>query len=149
MKIETAFWDTSALVPLCCQQSASAEARQVARRYGRMVVWWCTRVEAYGALARLRREGAFGENGFQQTVARLLALSRAWLEVLPTESVREGAEELLARRMIRAADALQVAAALVWCQGRPQRRVFVCLDQRLATAAAQTGFEVKGPAAGW
>jgi len=147
MKTETAFWDTSALVPLCCHQPASAEARHVARRYGRMVVWWCTRVEAYGALARLRREGSLSEKGFQQTVARLSLLSRAWLEVLPVESVRQRAEELLARQIIRAADALQLAAALVWCQGRPQRRVFVCFDQRLASAAAQTGFEVKEPVA--
>ena len=144
MKTETAFWDTSALVPLCCHQPASAEAQHVARRYGRMVVWWCTRVEAYGALARLRREGSLSENGFQQTVARLSLLSRAWLEVLPAESVRQRAEELLALQIIRAADALQLAAALVWCQGRPQRRVLVCFDQRLASAAAQTGFEVKG-----
>jgi hypothetical protein len=45
MKTESAFWDTSALVPLCCHQSATADARRLARRYGRMVVWWCARVE--------------------------------------------------------------------------------------------------------
>ena len=144
MKTKTAFWDTSAVVPLCCQQALSAEARLVAHRYGRMVVWWCTRVEAFGALARLRREGALSANGFQQTVVRLSVLSRAWLEVLPVESVCHQAEELLARQVIRAADALQLAAALVWCQGHPQRRVFVCFDQRLAAAATQVGFEVSG-----
>jgi len=143
MRTDTAFWDTSAVVPLCCYQTASAEARSLARHYGRMVVWWCTRVEAYGALARLRREGALTANGFQQTVARLSVLSRAWLEVLPVESVRQRAEELLARQIIRAADALQLAAALVWCQERPQRRVFVCFDQQLAGAATQVGFEVR------
>jgi uncharacterized protein len=144
MKTDTAFWDTSAVVPLCCYQAASAQARHLARHYSRMVVWWCTRVEAYGALARLRREGALTANGFQQTVTRLSVLSRAWLEVLPVELVRHGAEELLARQIIHAADALQLAAALVWCQGRPQRRVFVCFDQRLSGAATQVGFEVRG-----
>ena len=144
MKTDTVFWDTSAVVPLCCYQTASAQARHLARHYGRMVVWWCTRVEAYGALARLRRERALTANGFHQTVARLSALSRAWLEVLPVESVRQRAEELLARQVIHAADSLQLAAALVWCQGRPQRRAFVCFDQRLAGAATDIGFEVKG-----
>jgi predicted nucleic acid-binding protein len=142
MRTETAFWDTSAVVPLCCHQTASAEARRVAHRYGRMVVWWCTRVEAHDALTRLRREGALTTNGFQQTLARLSTLSRAWLEVLPVEEVRQRAEELLARQMIRAAAALQLAAALVWCQGNPQRRAFVCFDRRLAGAATQLGFEV-------
>src|SRR6516165_7671652 len=144
MRTETAFWDTSAIVPLCCYQTASAQARNLARHYGRMVVWWCTRVEAYGALARLRREGALTANGFQQTAARLSVLSRAWLEVLPVESVRQRAEELLASQIIHAADGLQLAAALVWCQGRPQRRAFVCFDRRLASAATKVGFEVRG-----
>jgi uncharacterized protein len=144
MTTDTAFWDTSAVVPLCCYQTTSAKARHLVRHYSRMVVWWCTRVEASGALARLRREGGLTVNGFQQTAARLWALSRAWMEVLPVESVRQGAEELLARQIIHAADALQLAAALVWCQGRPQRRVFVCFDQRLAGAARQVGFEVRG-----
>ncbi len=143
MKSETAFWDSSALVPLCCRQAASADARRLARRYGRMVVWWGTRVEALGALARLQREGALSENGFRQTRARLSVLSRAWSELLPVESVRQQAEELLVRYPIRAADALQLAAALVWCRGRPQRRIFVCFDQRLGEAASQTGFEVR------
>lgn len=131
-------------MPLCCYQTASAKARHLARHYSRMVIWWCTRVEAYGSLARLRREGALTAKGFPQTVASLSALSRAWLEVLPVESVRQGAEELLARQIIHAADALQLAAALVWCEGRPQRRVFVCFDQRLGGAATQVGFEVRG-----
>jgi uncharacterized protein len=143
MKTETAFWDTSALVPLCCHQSATADARGLARRYGRMVVWWCTRVEAYGALARLRRDGALTDSGFGQALSRLSVLSQAWLEVLPVESVREPAEELLVRHAIRAADALQLAAALVWCQGRPRRRPFVCFDRKLGGAAAQIGFEVR------
>jgi len=144
MRTETAFWDTSAIVPLCCYQTASAQARNLARHYGRMVVWWCTRVEAYGALARLRREGALTANGFQQTAARLSVLSRAWLEVLPVESVRQRAEDLLGSQIIHAADGLQLAAALVWCQGRSQRRVFVCFDQRLASAATEVGFEIRG-----
>ncbi len=117
MLSEAAFWDTSAVVPLCCHQAASGVAQRLARRYSRMVVWWGTKVEAHGALNRLHREGALTESSFRQTRARLSVLSRAWSEVLPVELVREQAEELLARYKIRAADALQPAAALVWCQG--------------------------------
>jgi hypothetical protein len=35
---------------------------------------------------------------------------------------------------------LQLAAALVWCNERPRRRVMVCFDERLAAAAEQAGF---------
>jgi predicted nucleic acid-binding protein len=143
MKSETAFWDTSALVPLCCYQAASAGARRLARRYARMVVWWGTRVEAFGSLARLRREGSLSEDAFRQTRARLSVLSRSWAEILPVESVREQAEELLARYGVRAADSFQLAAALVWCQGHPHGRTFVCFHDRLGEAGSAIGFEVK------
>jgi predicted nucleic acid-binding protein len=142
MNSEAGFWDTSALVPLCCRQAASGNARLLARRY-RMVVWWGTRVEALGALARLQREGLLSEKGFRQTRTRLSVLSGAWSELLPVESVRERAEELLVHYPIRSADALQLAAALVWCRDRPQRRIFVCFDRRLGEAASQAGFEVR------
>jgi len=144
MMSETAFWDTSAVIPLCCHQDASGVAQRLARRYSRILVWWGTRVEAHGALARLHREGAFTEKSFRQTRARLSVLSRAWSEVLPVELVREQAEDLLARYRVRAADAHQLATALVWCQGRPQHRTLVCFDERLGEAGSLIGFEVTG-----
>jgi hypothetical protein len=52
-------------------------------------------------------------------------------------------DALLAQELMHAADGLQLAAALIWCQGRPQRRVFVCFDQQLARAATEVGFEVR------
>jgi len=45
---------------------------------------------------------------------------------------------------LSAADALQLAAALVAVAGRPQGFGFVTLDDRLAVAAASEGFLVKG-----
>ncbi len=141
-KSEAAFWDTSALVPLCCHQAASAAVRRLAQRYRRMLVWWGTRVEANGALARLHRDGALSESALVESRSRLVVLSRSWAELLPVERVREYAEDLLSRYNIRAADAMQLAAALVWCEGRPQRRVFVCLDERLSEVASRMGFEV-------
>src|SRR5215218_7883847 len=53
----TAFWDTSALVPLCCFQPQSAKARQVVRTYSRQVVWWGTVIDAVSSLNRLTRDG--------------------------------------------------------------------------------------------
>jgi predicted nucleic acid-binding protein len=146
MRNEAAFWDSSALVPLLCHQDSSSLARVLARRYGRMVVWWGSRVEVLSALVRLRREGRLSETGLRETTARLSVLSQACLEVTPTESVRERAEQLLVRHPIRAADSLQLAAAFVWCHGHPQQRNFVCFDGRLGNVAAQAGFNVEGVA---
>jgi hypothetical protein len=54
-----------------------------------MVVWWGTPVEAVNAFVRLAREGAMNETGLHQARTRLEAPRRTWVEVLPTESVRE------------------------------------------------------------
>jgi predicted nucleic acid-binding protein len=63
-------------------------------------------------------------------------------EILPSANVREIAFQQLERFPLRAADALQLTAALVWCGERPRGRWFVCADRRLATAATSAGFEV-------
>ena len=44
---------------------------------------------------------------------------------------------------MRAADALPLAAALEWCEGIPQYRIFLAADQKLREAAALSGFDAK------
>lgn len=139
---EWAFWDTSALLPLCCRQPASSAMRRLARSHRRIIAWWGSSVEAHGALRRLVRDGALDEEGLTQALARLALLRRSWAEVQPHDQLRELATRVLDQSPLRSADALQLAAALVACGERPRRRPFVCLDDRLAVAAAQAGFTV-------
>ncbi|MCX6599391.1 MAG: PIN domain-containing protein, partial [Acidobacteria bacterium] len=67
---------------------------------------------------------------------------RQWAEVAPAAVVRARARTLLSVHALRAADALQLAAAITAAQGEPQRLPFVCLDDRLRLAAAREGFRV-------
>ena len=76
----------------------------------------------------------------KQAQAVLRALMAGWTEVEPSEAVREQAARVLRLHPLRAADSLQLAAAMVWCQGDPSRREFVCLDQRLRDAGRREGF---------
>jgi len=108
-----------------------------------MVVWWGTPLEARSAFARLAREGYLTGEHRARAVARLAQLRAAWDEILPTEKVRLLAEELPDAHGLRAADAAQLAAALVWCRERPRQRVLVCFDERRRTAAAAVGFSVR------
>ncbi|TCJ16468.1 hypothetical protein E0L93_10140 [Rubrobacter taiwanensis] len=57
----------------------------------------------------------------------------------PTNRLRSLAERLLAVHPLCAADALQLAAALRWCENNPAGREFVCLDDRLREAATKGG----------
>jgi len=136
------FWDASALVPLCARQPASAAARGAVKGKA-ITVWWATAVEMVGAFCRLLRSGELSQRQWEQTIRRLDDLRQWWTEITPDERVRELAEALLQRHPLRAADALQLAAALVWCEERPRGERFVCLDRRLAEAAAREGFEVE------
>jgi predicted nucleic acid-binding protein len=136
------FWDTSAIVPLLIDQPASRGLRRSLASSPEIVVWWGTPVEARSALARLIREGALSAQEIQHAVARLSALRRVWREILPSEQVRALAEELPAAQAVTAGDALQLAAALLWCRRRPRDRAFVCLDRRLAAVAAGIGFSI-------
>jgi hypothetical protein len=72
----------------------------------------------------------------------LLALALNWSEVLPGELVRQRTERLLAVHPLRAADAFQLAAALIWAEEKPRGLEVVCLDQNLREAALKEGFEV-------
>jgi predicted nucleic acid-binding protein len=137
-----AFWDASAIVPLCCIQPSSSTARALLRRFPRLVTWWGTTVELRSALARLCRERHITQHEFRHGTERIEVLRGSWAEIVPTDRVRSIAERLPLEHPVRAADAFQLAAALVWTSERPRGRPFVCLDRRLSEAAAAAGFRV-------
>ncbi len=138
-----AFWDASAIVPLCCSQPATTRGRKLLGETRRMIVWWGTPVEAHSAFARLVREGHLTAAERTSAIRRLNQLRVSWDEILPSDKVRSKAEELFDDYNVRAADALQLAAALVWCRERPKRRPFVCFDERLGKVAEEVGFIVR------
>ena len=108
-----------------------------------VVVWWTTRVECLSALSRRKREGVLSPGDETKARAVLSAIGTAWSEVQPTEAVRLRAERLLSIHPLRTADALQLAAALIWAQETPRGLEFVCLDQNLREAALKEGFSIQ------
>jgi uncharacterized protein len=141
MSKTAAFWDSSALVPLCINEATSRHAHAQLRKF-MPVVWWGSPVEVHSAVARLHRLGKLKNVEKQGALSRLDLLSRGWREILPGDHVRELARGLLDAHELRAADGLQLAAPLTWCQQRPAKRDFVCADQRLSRAATTVGFSV-------
>jgi predicted nucleic acid-binding protein len=105
-------------------------------------VWWASTVEVHSAISRLLRNGAIDAAAVDGAFARLDKLGQIWREILPEDSLRDLACRLLDMYPLRAADSLQLAAALVWCQQRPAGRTFVCGDKRLSHAAEAAGFTV-------
>ena len=141
MRAEKAFWDASALVPLCVREVASQFVEQQMRRRS-PVVWWGTSVEVCSAICRLHRIQKITEKQQQGALARLELLGKGWEEILPNDDLRTLAIPLLGKYSLNAADSWQLAAALVWCGGRPGKRLFLCGDRRLSEAAKAEGFAV-------
>src|SRR5438477_312306 len=69
-------------------------------------------------------------------------LAADWTEIQPSHRVRDAAARALTLHSLSAADALQLAAGLLWADGHPAHHDFVCLDQRLQDAARAEGFQL-------
>lgn len=134
------FWDTSAIMPLIVRENHSDELHQLLEQDTGMVVWWATRVECVSAISRRAREDTLLPEGEASARGLLNDLSGIWTEAQPTARLRTLAEQALSIHSLRAADALQLAAALIWSGEQPQGRPFVCLDERLRNAATRSGF---------
>jgi len=141
MTKQAAFWDSSALVPLCVHETTSRHAHSQLRRF-LPVVWWGSLIEIHSAIARHHRLGKLRDPEKHRAFSQLGILSAGWREILPGDDLRGLAARLLDAHELRAADSLQLAAALVWCRERPARRTFLCSDQRLSKSAAAAGFSI-------
>jgi uncharacterized protein len=141
--IVDAFWDASALVPLCVEQIPhTTKSQSLLEKYA-ISAWWGTQVEIVSALTRLLRAGALTHPEFIRSRTEMRRISDNWQAVTPSDRVAMLAQDLLERHPLRAGDALQLAAAMVWCEESPKGEVFITTDRRLAEAAAQLGFALE------
>lgn len=138
------FWDASAIVPLVALEKETGEYRTLLAEDTDIVVWFLTPVEVISALTRRLREKSLKPMEFSRAKEHLATLEKAWSEVISVERVRERARRLLETHPLRAADSLQLAAALLTSEETPQGFPFVTLDQRLGDAAEKEGFHVIG-----
>jgi hypothetical protein len=136
------FWDASAIVPLLVAEVTTRSLQALARRDSDMLVWWGSQVECASAVARLERGAQLGASGAALAFDRLKQLADGWHEIEPSEVVRENAIRFLRVHPLRAADALQLAAAFLAAERRPSSLEVVTLDDRLADAARKEGFEL-------
>jgi uncharacterized protein len=136
------FWDASAIVPLLVTETTTRAVQTLAPKDAGMLVWWATEVECASAIARLERAGALDEAAVREAFQRLTQLATGWHEVDPSDSIRETAVRFLRVHPLRAADALQLAAAFLAAERRPSSLEVVTLDDRLAAAARKEGFVV-------
>jgi predicted nucleic acid-binding protein len=138
------FWESSAILPLVVREPQTAEMKELLAEDPEMLVWWGSELECASAVARREREGALASRQADEALRRVDLLKKEWHELQPLEPVRSLGRRLVRVHPLRAADALQLAAALVACEGDPSSLVMVTLDARLSEAARKEGLATLG-----
>jgi len=138
------FWDTSALVPLIIDEPATPAMRALLRQDRDVLVWMLTGVELLSTLGRLGRTSAGLADLLPGIRYDAMALFTRWAAVTHVEGVRRRAERLVGVHPLSAADAMQLGAALLASDDRPETLDFVTLDRSLASSARLEGFRVVG-----
>jgi uncharacterized protein len=134
------FWVASAIVPLLVAETTTERLQALGQRDPDMLAWWGSAVGCASALARLERDAALDPKS-----AELPSSGWGWS---PTPGTRSNRASPCAKircgffrvHALRAADALQLAAAFVAAERRPASLQVVTLDDRLADAMRREGF---------
>jgi uncharacterized protein len=139
------FWDTSAILPLLADEPSREGLLAILEDDPQVIAWWGTSVEIASALARREREQLITAAEAEAALSAARVLSEGWHEIVPSDAIRRTAERLLRAHPLRAADSLQLAAALIAASHDPTTLELVCLDVRLTVAARREGFKVQQP----
>jgi len=130
------------MVPLLVQEAETTAMRKLLATDRSMAAWALSGVEITSALWRRARSGELAETALHTASTTLAQLERTWHQVVDLAQVAARAQRLLAVHQLRAADACQLAAALVLCREQVSGFAFVTLDARLAQAARREGLQV-------
>ena len=136
------YWDSSALIALHIEQSATAQVRDLYARDPDVLTWVLSDVEVRSGIARLARDGALDTAALQAAIVRVEAFWESVHEISLVEAVKPRAKRLLGIHSLKAADAMQLGAALAGVYDNPLGWEFVCLDRGLGEAARREGFIV-------
>ncbi|MGA1842313.1 MAG: type II toxin-antitoxin system VapC family toxin [bacterium] len=136
------FWDASAIIPLCVTEKYSNIMKKLLTEDPLMAVWWGTPLECYSTFARLLRDCIINSQEEQKAKKPLDKLTDIWTEINPSYDIRDQAIRLISVHPLKAADSLQLAAAIIWSGKSPKDYHFVCLDKKLREAALKEGFTI-------
>lgn len=136
------FWDSSALIQLFVDQTDTERVRQLYLDGSPVVVWWGTQVECVRAFCKLSADHVIPRRSLDLVLSLFADNWKLWFEVQPADEVRRRANDAARKHLLRAADALQLGAAL-FAQERAGRQLdFVCFDNKLGKAAVSEALRV-------
>lgn len=136
------FWDSSALVTLLIKEEKTKEVLDLFEKSDAILIWTLSPVEVCSTIHRLIRMGHLATERAEKVFRHWDELKNKFQLIQNIELVKSRALRVLRNHPLKAADSLQLAAALIACLEHPEGHSFVCLDTKLAAAASKEGFEV-------
>jgi hypothetical protein len=136
------YWDSSALIPLFVAEKSSKLLRKTYAEDTAVLSWTLSDIEVGSALSRLLRERAASREDLETAASSFEAFWKGVHVVALVDAVKTRARRLLRLHPLTAADALQLAAALVSVEDDPRRFALVSLDERLRGAGEREGFRL-------
>lgn len=137
-----AFWDTSALIPVFFKEDSSKILSNLFVERVENVIWDLTPIEIFSALCRRQRQKEISTEEFDRAWRAWQLIESKVYQVRSYESVKDRAVRILRIHPLKAADAMQLAAALVSTKEISQGHYFFTLDRSLCEAANKEGFSV-------
>ena len=110
-------------------EPGSARVRNWFDSDSEIIVWTLTRIELLSAIARLRREDSGSATILTVARRNIMRAWDGWSEITSVELVRRHAERLVESYPLRAADALQLGAALIAAEGDPTNLELVTMER--------------------
>jgi predicted nucleic acid-binding protein len=136
------FWDSSALIPLLVHEQSSDAMRAILSSDRRITASVITPIEIESALWRRRHHDEMDAEQHMSAEEMFAELTASWSEIADIISAQRIALDLLSRHTLRAADAIQLATAIVASNATVASLPFVTLDRDLRAAARAEGFTV-------
>ena len=140
------FWDSSAIISLLVREPASSWARTLYAGDTAIVAAWTAQIECASAIVRRATEGSLTSDEARKAHQRLAALACEWIEILPTDRLKQEAVRMVSLHGLRTLDSVQMASAILAANARPEMLPFVTSDRVLAEAAERQGFPLVTPA---
>ncbi|MBI4583021.1 MAG: type II toxin-antitoxin system VapC family toxin [Planctomycetes bacterium] len=128
------------MVALFVEQKRTSDLRRLYAEDPQVLAWILSDLEVHSALCRLEREGAISHKALTEAATRFETFWAGVVVVSHLEAVKIRSRRLLRTHALKAADSMQLGAALVGAAENPIGWDFVCLDERLRSAAGREGF---------
>ncbi len=141
------YWDTSAIVALILKEDASQILMDLYEDHSPIYTWTLSSIEVYSAIHRRSKMAKVTAGELQSWLKRweIIQACINYIEAIPL--VKKISENVLRVHELKAADSLQLAAAIFLrnpsaLMHTDKKSFFLTTDKQLAKAAFKEGFEV-------